>query len=87
MNSLNINLSDDLREFLEERRVAHGFDSIDELIEFYVRSEAIKLQHPQVQELLTQGLNSGEPVPMTADDWRKLRDRINVQSPGMKSAS
>ena len=87
MFNLSVTLSDDLREFLNQRRKAHGFATDDELIEFYVRSESLRLNRQQVDALVEQGIESGEASPLTSEEWQALQDRVNSRASGMKSAS
>ncbi|MDJ0597703.1 MAG: type II toxin-antitoxin system ParD family antitoxin [Crocosphaera sp.] len=81
MTNLNISLSDTMREFIDQQLQAKGYSSADEYIVDLIRQEQEKEAQKQIEKLLLEGLNSGEPIEMTEEWWTNKRkeviDRIN----------
>ena len=86
MFQLTVSLSNDLKGFIEERTAKHGFDTAEEYIEFLLRMEILRLQRDKVEALIQEGLDSGEPTPMTKDDWARLRRELEERLTQVKSA-
>jgi Arc/MetJ-type ribon-helix-helix transcriptional regulator len=86
MFQLTVSLSDDLKEFIEERTPKHGFDTTDDYIEFLLRMEILRLQRDTVEALIQEGLDSGEPTPMTKEDWTRLRRELEERLTQVKSS-
>ena len=86
MFQLTVSLSNDLKGFIEERTAKHGFDTAEEYIEFLLRMEILRLDRDKVEALIQEGLDSGEPTPMTKDDWARLRRELEERLTQVKSA-
>ena len=86
MFQLTVSLSNDLKCFIEERTAKHGFDTAEEYIEFLLRMEILRLDRDKVEALIQEGLDSGEPMPMTKDDWARLRRELEERLTQVKSA-
>jgi hypothetical protein len=84
MFQLSIELSDDLREFIEERRKAHKLDTVDDFIEFLLRMEILRLNHEKVEELILEGIEGGPGREWTKDDWTNLKNRLEARWSGEK---
>ena len=81
---LNISLPDQVQAFLEEQAKAAGVSSLDEYIYQLVLQEQTRIaQQHQIEALLIEGLDSGEPIEVTEDWWDEKRSRLitQLQSP------
>lgn len=86
MFQLTVNLNDDLREFIAERTKAHGLESADDFIEFMLRMEILRLKRDEVEKLIQEGLDSGDPIPVTPQFWAHLRAELEADLDTAKPA-
>ncbi|MEM6614522.1 MAG: type II toxin-antitoxin system ParD family antitoxin [Cyanobacteria bacterium P01_C01_bin.72] len=80
---LNISLPDQIQSFVEEQAKAAGFSSTDDYVYQLVLQEQTRLaQQDQVEALLVEGLDSGEPIEVTDGWWEQKRMHLTekVQS-------
>jgi antitoxin ParD1/3/4 len=57
--------------------VAEGrYTSAEDYVSGLIRAERRRRAKEKVEALLLEGLNSGAPTPMTADDWANLRRKF-----------
>jgi antitoxin ParD1/3/4 len=81
MSALTVSLSDDAREFVEAEATAGGFESPDSYIQGLIRAEQKRKAREKLEALIIEGLESGEPTPMTAEDWDSLRQGLELTRP------
>ena len=79
MTSMNVSLPESLRKFAEER-AAKGYSSVSEYFRELIREDQKRLAKERLERLLLEGLDSGEPVPVTPEYWEKLRARVREQA-------
>ena len=79
MTSMNVSLPESLRKFAEER-AAKGYSSVSEYFRELIREDQKRLAKERLERLLLEGLDSGEPVPVTPEYWEKLRARVREQT-------
>lgn len=67
--------------FVQERVATGGYDSVSEYVCELVRANQKQRLEAWIDGLLLEGLNSGEPIEVTPDDWeakkRKLAERLS----------
>ena len=79
---MTITLPDEMRESLEARAKAAGYESVDELVEDAMQTEEVfaGIHEPAVQKrlaaLIEEGLASGPTVPVTPEFWDRLHARV-----------
>ncbi len=76
MANLNISLSDTMGEFIQQQLQAKGYSSANEYIIHLIRQEQEKEAKNQIENLLLEGLNSGEPIEMTEEWWKNKRKEV-----------
>jgi antitoxin ParD1/3/4 len=81
MTSITILLDECLREFVERQARIGGYASVGEYVATLVReAQSRQDEHPWDEErlkmLLREGLESGEPVEMTTEDWTAIREEV-----------
>ncbi len=80
---MTITLPDEMRDSLEARAKAEGYESVDELVEDSLLAEDAfgGIREPAVQkrlaELIEEGLASGPSVPVTPEFWERLHARVD----------
>jgi antitoxin ParD1/3/4 len=73
MTTLNISLPESMREFIEQQIDQCGYSTASEYIRHLIRQDQEKAEKRQIEKLLLEGLNSGEPVEITDDWWSQKR--------------
>lgn len=71
---LNISLPEEVQPFLENQAAAAGYGSLGEYVYHLILLEQERLeQQAKVEALLSEGLESGEPIEATDDWWEQKR--------------
>lgn len=74
METMNISLPKELAEFVE-RRVAGQFGNRSEYFRYLVRQDVERPRPRPLDELLTEGLESGPATEITPEYFEQLRQR------------
>ena len=81
MTTLNISLPESMREFIDRQIDSGGYSTASEYIRHLIRLDRERVEKKQIEKLLLEGLNSGEPVEITDDWWSQKRielmERLN----------
>jgi antitoxin ParD1/3/4 len=83
MSVLTISLPDDVREWLEGEAAASGA-SIDDFLSLLAREAKVRRQQRAAQEvelerLLLEGLDSGEPQAVDEQWWVTVRSEVDAR--------
>ena len=73
-NSLNVDMPDPLRTFMDERVRQGDYADEGEYLRDLVRRDREAQAAARLSELIEAGLASGPPRAMGEADWTKLRD-------------
>ena len=73
---MNVSLPDTLRDYIELQVKTRGYGSSSEYIRELVRQDQKQKAQEQLETLLLEGLNSGEPQPMSDRDWAEIRQAV-----------
>lgn len=79
MFQLNISLSEQLQEFLEQQVAAGGYANTNEYINYLIFQEQQRIAQKQLESLLIEGLDSGEVVEVTDEWWEEKRAKLVEQ--------
>ena len=74
MSALEINLSEDKREFIDQQVVAGQFSGPSDYIGRLVEAARIKSLREHIDAQLIEGLESGPPIEATPEYWEKKRE-------------
>jgi antitoxin ParD1/3/4 len=81
MTSLNISLPKPMKEFVESQVQRGGYSTPSEYVRALLRAERKRQAESELDELLLQGLNSGEPIEVTPAFWEaRQRDLLRLKS-------
>lgn len=75
MPTINISLNEGLKTFVEERISKDGYSTASEYFRELVREDQKRRAEARLEALLLEGLESGEPTPMTKKDWDAIKKR------------
>jgi antitoxin ParD1/3/4 len=73
METMNIALPDELKEYVRERIGKGGYSSVSEYVRELIRNDRREHARRLLEGQVLQGLRSGESVPMTKNDWADIR--------------
>jgi antitoxin ParD1/3/4 len=80
METMNIALPDSMKQFVQERVTEGGYSSVSEYVRELIRADQKRKSEERIDALLLEGIDSGEPIPMTEEYWeakkRKLTERL-----------
>lgn len=80
METMNIALPEPMKHFVQERVSEGGYSSASEYIRELIRADQKRKVEERIDALLLEGLDSGEPIPVTKEYWeekkRKLTERL-----------
>jgi antitoxin ParD1/3/4 len=78
MSSLNISLPEEMRSFVEEQVTQQGYSTASEYIRHLIRQERERVEQKKIEQLLLEGLDSGELINIT-DEWWEQKKAALVQ--------
>jgi antitoxin ParD1/3/4 len=76
MTTLNISLSESSRRFVEEQVAFGGYNTTSEYIQHLIQQDKQRVNHKQLETLLSETLESDELAYMTDDWWQEKRTQI-----------
>ncbi|MGK7892785.1 MAG: type II toxin-antitoxin system ParD family antitoxin [Xenococcus sp. (in: cyanobacteria)] len=76
MKSINISLPEEMRIYVEEQVTSGSYSTTSEYICQLIRQDRQRKAEKHLEQLLVEGLNSGEATPMTAEDWTEIRQAV-----------
>ena len=85
MQTMNISLPDQLKDFVDEQ-VGSGRDSsVSEYVRELIRDDERRKAQEKLEALLMEGIQSGKPTGMTRRDWEDVRRQAMKQFEARKS--
>src|SRR4029077_8541345 len=76
MTSLNISLPQTLKKFVEKQTEEGGYSTPSEYVRQLVREDQRRRTEERLEQLLIEGLKSGERIEATPEYWERKRQRI-----------
>ena len=73
MSTLNISLPEAMRAFVEQRVGEGGYSSASEYIRQLIREDQKRLARERLEELLLEGLESGQAIPLSDEWWERKK--------------
>jgi antitoxin ParD1/3/4 len=81
METMNIALPESMKHFVQERVTQGGYSSVSEYVRELIRADQKRKVDERVDALLLEGLDSGQPIPVSQEYWeekkRRLTDRLS----------
>jgi len=74
MTTVTLTLSDDLQQFVAHEAQAGQFTGPAAYIQALI--ERAKTGKGKLASLLEEGLDSGEPLELNADEWSRIREKV-----------
>ena len=73
---MNISLSAPLKRFVQEQVAGGGYGDVSEYIRELLREAQRRKERNKLEQLLLEGLESGDPIPVTPEFWEKMRQDL-----------
>ncbi len=80
MTQLKVSLPEPLGEFVIEQAAKSGKRSPEDYVASLVDAARRREIHKEIEAKLIEGLDSGEPTPMTRSDWAEIRERVRANA-------
>ena len=74
MANVNLNLPEELQQFVNGQVEAGEFEGASTYIEALIARA--KKGKDQLEALLIEGLDSGDPIPLDAEEWSRIRGEV-----------
>ncbi|NJM53293.1 MAG: ribbon-helix-helix protein, CopG family [Blastocatellia bacterium] len=73
--TLNISLPDSMKTEVEEIIATEGYGNTSEFFRDLVRNYLKERRERKIEDLLLEGITSGESTPLTKEDFAKIKER------------
>lgn len=73
--TLNISLPDTMKTEVEEIIATEGYGNTSEFFRDLVRNHLKERRERKIEDLLLEGINSGESSPLTKEDFENIKQR------------
>ena len=80
MTQLKVSLPESLGEFVAEQAVKSGSGTAEAYVTSLVREARRREVLKEIEAKLVEGLESGEPTPMTDSDWAEIREQVRANT-------
>ena len=86
MDTMNIALPTNMKQFVQEQVANGGYSSVSEYIRQLIRSDEKQNARAALESEILQGLQSGDSTPMTDQDWQEIRSEVRRRHARRKKA-
>ena len=76
MSTMNISLSETMRAFVDSLVEQGGYSTASEYVRELIRNDQKRKAQEKLETLLVEGLESGEPIPVTPEFWTNVRSDL-----------
>jgi antitoxin ParD1/3/4 len=73
MQTMNISLPEQLKEFVDNQVGSGRYSSVSEYVRDLIRDDEKRKAREKLEALLMEGIQSGPPTEMTRRDWDDIR--------------
>ena len=73
MQTMNISLPDQLKEFVDGQVGSGRYSSVSEYVRDLIRDDEKRKVQDRLEAILMEGIQSGEGTEMTRQDWSDIR--------------
>lgn len=84
MTTMNISLPEALKAFVDDQIAKGGYSSASEYVRELIRRAQKQAAQERLEAALLEGLESGEPIPVTSEFWDQRRAELEkrLNKPG-----
>ena len=85
MQTMNISLPDQLKEFVDNQVGSGRYSSVSEYVRDLIRDDERRKAQEKLEAMLMEGIQTSEPTEMTRQDWADIRQEALKQFEARKS--
>ncbi len=85
MQTMNISLPDQLKEFVDDQIGSGRYSSVSEYVRELIRSDEKRKAQEKLETMLMEGIQSGNSAEMTRQDWADIRQQAVKQFEARRS--
>jgi len=78
METMKIALPESMKAFVQKRAAEGGFSSVREYVLDLIRTDHLRRHEEHIDELLFEGLASGEPIEVDEAYWQAKKQKLAV---------
>ncbi|MGB7554229.1 MAG: type II toxin-antitoxin system ParD family antitoxin [Candidatus Korobacteraceae bacterium] len=86
MQTMNISLPDPMKQYVEEQVNTGAYSSASEYVRELVRADQKRHAKEQLEEILLSAINSGNPIDVTPEMLKEVRQRLRARAAQRKPA-
>ncbi|HZP83028.1 MAG TPA: type II toxin-antitoxin system ParD family antitoxin [Chthonomonadaceae bacterium] len=79
MTNMNVSLPEALKAYVEEQVNDGGYGTVSEYLRELIREDKKRKAQERLETLLLEGLESGDPIPVTPEFWKELWMRVDAR--------
>jgi antitoxin ParD1/3/4 len=79
MTNMNVSLPETLKTYVEEQVTDGGYGTVSEYLRELIREDKKRKAQERLESFLLEGLDSGDPVPVTPEFWQALWGRVDAR--------
>ena len=87
MQTMNISLPDPMKQYVEQQVTTGAYSSASEYVRELVRADQKRNAKEQLEQLLLNALNSGDPIEITPEMVDEVRKRLRARARQRKSVT
>jgi antitoxin ParD1/3/4 len=80
--TMQISLPDSLKRFVKERVEEEHYSNPSDYVRALIREDQKRRDERRLEQMILEGLASGPGIPMTPEEWNKLREEALAGSLG-----
>ena len=77
--SMNISLPEPMKSYVDAQVQSGDYGSASEYFRELVRRDQKERAQSRLEALLLEGLDSGDPMPVTSEFWESLRREVSAR--------
>ena len=77
--TMNISLPETLKEYVKERVREGSYSNPSDYIRALIRTDQERAAERRLEALLLEGLASGEPSPLDAEDFQAIKSEVHAR--------
>jgi antitoxin ParD1/3/4 len=75
METMNVALSSEMKDYVQTQVAQGGYSSVSEYVRALIREDQRRKDEARLEAILLEGMASGPATDMTDQDWEDLRRR------------
>lgn len=79
---MQISLPDSMKRFVKERVEEEHYSNPSDYVRALIREDQKRRDERRLEQMVLEGLASGPGIPMTPEEWNKLREEALAGSLG-----